>query len=51
MVFLSYGIPGSPDGYAINDFEVFNDGDVTNLNLGVTTNGDVRWLDTSTEQR
>jgi len=51
MVFLSYGIPFSPDGFAINDFESLNDGEITNLNLGVTTAGGLRWLDSVTFER
>lgn len=47
MVYLSYGTTINPDGYAIQDFEMFDDGEVTNLNQHVTTNGDVRFLETT----
>jgi hypothetical protein len=47
-------LPGytfSPDGYAINDFESFSAGAVTNLNVGVQVAGGLSWGDSVLIQR
>jgi hypothetical protein len=48
MVTLSYGTTINPDGSAINDFQTFADGAVTDLNFNVTVNSGASWNETQT---
>lgn len=45
MATLGIGYTFSPDGYAINDFEAFAVGTITNLNFGVQVKGGLSWGD------
>jgi hypothetical protein len=51
MVTISYGTTINPDGSAINDFQTFADGAVTNLNLNVTVTSGASWNETLTYPR